>query len=302
MAFNYETGVANTPLDLLTKFRTFVLAHGWGSGVPSVGDFVLNNPDAELYIGFDATATTLDFRGALGFNAGNAWNDQPNHSGQSFVCNMGAGPYTAYHFFVGDEDGFDYAHIALETSATHYRHLVFGQLIKAGTYDGGFYCDGCAPNLTTNIINSADAGQHVYVCDANNTLNAQGHVQADFDGKVNNWATLFSSQTQTDTRAVGSCRTLGFLDPAFAVGVQQWNLRTPMWPLNYFVNRPSNQRSPIGRIPHMRFLTIRNFTPGELVTVGGETWMVFPFHRRQTEAVAGSVASSSTYGYAYRRS
>lgn len=305
MAINYQTGVASSPLDLLQKFRTFLLAHGWASTTPSGGDYVLNNPDGDLYVGFDATSTDLLFRGALGANAGLSYDNQPNNSGSTFTVNVGAGPYTAYHFFVGDEDGRDYAHAVVEISALHYRHMVFGQLIKAGTYDGGVYCDATRFDLSSGLINAPTAVHHTVICDTIQSVSQAGHIRVDYDGKVNNWCRLRDSAANPggDTNAaLGSVRTNGIDEPLFAAGVQQWNLRTPMWPLNYFVQRPSSLRSPVGRIPHMRYMTIRNFTPGETITIGGEQWMVFPFHRRQVDAVAANVASSGVYAYAYRLS
>lgn len=301
MAFNYQTGVASSPLDLLQKFVTFATSHGWNDNVPASGDVVLINPDADLFVGFDATTSELNFRGALGYDGLLAYDAQPNNAGRTFALNLGAGPFTSYHFFVGDEDSRDYAHAAIEVSANIYRHMAFGQMLKSGAFTGGVYCDGTYLQDDTTSRHQPDSQWHQVICDAFASINQNAHIRVDYDSKINNWCRLTTDLTDTNA-ALGSYRNNGILKSLMDAGVQQWNLRTPLWPLQYFVNRASNLRTLVGRLPHLRAISMRNFTPGELVSVGGEQWQVFPIFQRQINNVANTVISSGIYGYAYRRS
>lgn len=299
MALFYETGVASSPTDLLDKLRTFLASHGWTASVPASGDVVLHK--GAIFAGVDATSTVWNTRGCLSYDGLLAYNAQPNNAGITHDLNIGAGPYTAYHFFAGDEDGNEYAHVAVEISAGLFRHWALGALVKSGTYTGGVYSDSTFLSTATNEINIASHQAHRHICDSQNVTNEKGHIWIDYDSKVNNWQVLRAYNDLATTGAVGSNRGFGIHEGLISIGWQHWNLRTILFPMHYFANRASSSRSPIGRIPHMRALNIRNFFPGEIITVGGDDWQVFPVFQKQLTQPANTVPSSLLYGYAYRR-
>ncbi len=299
MALFYETGVASDPTDLLNKLRTFLASHGWTASVPLSGDVVLHK--GAIFAGVDATATVWNTRGCLSFDAGLAYNAQPNNSALTHDMNLGAGPFTAYHFFAGDEGGQEYAHVACEISAGLFRHWALGSLVKSGTYTGGVYTDSTYLDTSTNVINSSGSGEHRHICDSANTTKEGAHIWIDYDAKANNWQQLRAYDQTTSTACLGSTRGQSLHIGLIAIGFQQWNLRTILFPMHYFANRASSLRSPIGRIPHMRALNIRNFFPGEIITVGGDDWMVFPVFQKQLTTPGNTVPNSGLYGYAYRR-
>jgi hypothetical protein len=103
----------------------------------------------------------------------------------------------------------------------------------------------------------------------------------------------------TATFHTGSTRVGGFYANFMNIGYQRWNFRTPQWPMLYFANRASSLRSPIGRMPNIRAINVRNFFPGQEVTISGDTWKIFPVFQKQTEAVANTIVSSGLYGYAH---
>lgn len=300
MAVNYETGVANDPADLLTKLITFITGLGWSADVPLSGDAVLSR--GTIFAGVDATATTWETRGCLSFDSGLAYNAQPNNAGITMQVLWGAGPYTAYHFFVGDEGGRHYAHVTVEVTAGSFKHWVLGELVKSGTWTGGTYVDGVRASTNSLTMNNAHTGDHRSICDANNTASETGHIYIDYDSKVNNWGILKAADEIDEADSLsGSYRSDGIYASVWGVGDQGWNLRTPLFPAIYFANRGSNLKSPIGRIPNFRFVHLRNFTPGEIVTYGSQEWQVFPMLvRYDTQPTQGNV-STGHYGYAHLR-
>lgn len=300
MAVNYETGVASTPADLLTKLITFLTGLGWTAQVPLSGDIVLSR--GTIFAGIDATTTGWDTRGCLSFDGGLAWNAQPNNSGVSQNTLWTAGPYTAYHFFAGDEGGRYYAHVTVEISAGSFKHWVLGELVKSGTYTGGTYVDSVRADTNSLTMNTSNSSGHRSICDANNTGSETGHIWIDYDSKVNNWAILRAAdENDQEDAACGSYRNEGIYVPFWTIGDQGWNLRTPLFPAMYFANRAAGLRSPIGRIPNFRFIHLRNLTPGELVTYGGQTWQVFPMLIRYDTTPSDGNVSSGHYGYAHLR-
>lgn len=294
MAVAYQTGISSDPADLMGKLASFAVANGWTQGAGSTGAVLAKGA---IYVGYNTASDEIFLRGALGYNAAAAWNAQTNNSGFTVTVDCGAGPFTAYHFFIGDEDGQDYIHVVIEIAAGRFRHFSLGKLLKHGLYTGGTYVDGTNWANDTNNQHVPDSGNHQVICDAN-TNAGNGHVHVDYDSKTNNWQQI-NSATFATTRGIGSTRSSGIGNLFPLISVQSWNLRNNMAPLTYFVNRSDSLRSPVGRIPNMRSLGLRNLTPGETLSIGGDDWMCFPIIQR-TETFTNTIESSGMYGYAYK--
>ena len=298
---NYQTGVATDPTDLINKLNTFLDAHGWTTDSPASGAVVISN--GTIFAGIAVTTTEWQRRGCTGFSGGAAWNAQPGAAAFTDICNWGAGPFTAYHFFVGDEDGIDYVHVSVEVSANTFRHWVLGGLVKSGAFVGGTYCDSTFADFSNIFaMPEADYAGHRHICDATSDVQVS-HIWADYDGKATpNWQRMRSAGNTADVDAcTGSSRNKGIL--AFMTGTQDqgWNLRTPLFPATYFANRAANLVSPLGRIPNFRLVSVRNFTAGEIITYGSEQWQIFPVFVRHTSTPGTGVLSSALYGLAHRR-
>lgn len=293
---DYETGISTDPADLVSKLATFAAANGWTVNSPTSGRVFVKG---SIYVGVGSDSDEVFARGALGYDAGSAYNAQPNNSAMSTVMDIGVGPFTAYHFFVGDEESCDYINAVVEYAAGKYRHLAFGTLIKRGVYTGGTYVDSTNWNNSTLYQNDPNDAQHQVICDANSS-GGTGHFACDYDAKTNNWQRVITAAGTA--YALGSARTNGMNQIYNAVGIQKWNMRNLLWPLSYFANRASSLRSPVGRIPNMRMVRMDNLTPGETLSIGGDNWMVFPIIQR-TESYGSSssaIESSGMYGYAYK--
>lgn len=302
MSVAYETGAATSPTDLLNKLITFAELQGWNAQAPFSGDTVMTigATDVGIFAGIDADATSWITRGCMGFSVAQPYDEQPGHSGVSHSVNWGAGPYTAYHFYVGDEGGSDYIHVTVEVESGIYRHWALGKMVPFGAVVGGIYSDSTFLELSENYVNTPTSNLHRYICDSSSTLN-NAQAWADHDGLTNVWQVLSSGNAFDAAQWVGSARDQSLFSSLVEIGHQRWNLRTPLWPLVYFANRAASLRTPVGRMPNFRQVNMRNFFHGELVTIGTETWQVFPVFQKQTEAVALDVVSSGLYGYAHLR-
>lgn len=292
---DYETGISTSPSDLLSRLVTFAVTNGWTNTAASGGGNVLNKNGA--YCGLSTDSTNLLARGCLGASGGLAWNAQTGNSALTVTVDCGAGPFTAYHLFAGDEGGREYLNLVVEYAAGRFRHLALGQLIKHGSYTGGTYVDGVNWNNSTTTQNSPDNSGHQVICDAN-SAGGTGHVHCDYDAKSNNWQRIITGTATTS--GLGSARSSGMGQIFPNLGVQNWNLRNNLAPLSYFVNRASSLRSPIGRIPNMRILGMNNLQPGETLSIGGTDWMCFPIVQRTEGAQPNTVETSGFYGYAYK--
>jgi hypothetical protein len=302
MAVVYETATASTPLDLLDKFKAFASANGWEQGLLSDGTSYIFHASAILGVTIvgDNAAGVWTQRGLMQFDTGLGWDHQVNASPNAQGMNLGVGPFTAYHFYSGSEAGSPYLHVTVEVTASVFRHLVIGQLVKYGTVSRGIYSD--CTWLDTNFfnINNPEGGSHRHICDS--VANVQfASVQADFDSKANNWVTMREAGYFGTEAGIGGTRTQSISYPLVLMGAQNYNLRTPIYPCEYYANRASGLRSPIGRIPNFGGINITNFSPGELVTYGSENWQVFPVFARTVGGIPSGQVASGGYGYAHLR-
>lgn len=298
----YETGVASSPADLVTKLAIFAAANGWTRNSPSSGEVLSKG---QVIAGLGTDASNVYARGATAVANGSAWSAQTGNPGYSVTVNTGAGPFTAYHFYTAVEESKDLLFAAIEVSSGVYRHLLICDLIKRGSYTGGAYVDGQYHNTSTTYTNT-DSSYHTYLCDASHSNGPQnGHAWCEFSGTASpNWMRVCDAGDFTaNTRGTGTFRYSGKISTLIGIGWQRWNFRTPLWPAELFINRASSLRSPIGRVPGFRFCNLRNHTPGEILTIGGENWQLWPPISRADTWGSGSssIPASGHYGYAIKR-
>lgn len=294
----YETGVASDPADLLAKMETFAGSNGWTVSTPTSGKVFRKGT---IVVGASTDADELFLRGAITYNSGTAWNAQDNNSGQTLDINLGAGPFTAYHFFIGAEDSNDYFHGVIEISANVFRHFVFGRLVRSGTYDGGVYVEGVRWSTASQAPGNPNSASHITIADANGTT-AGSHLWIDHDSKTNNWQMGVASTASTAYQ--GNGRSSGMIDiQLLTIRNQRYNLRTPLWPAQLFVRRASSLLSLAGRLPDFRHVSIENFVPGDIITIGGVDWMLFPVCQKTDTASHNNASPPNSYyqGYAYRK-
>lgn len=303
MTVAYEAGVASSPADLISKLGTFAAANGWTVSAATVG-VVFRNGD--INVGVNTDASIIYLRGAVGYDSGAAWNAQPGASPQNISSNVGAGPYTAYHFFVGDEADSDHVHCALEIEAGIYRHISFGRVVPYGVITGGTYVDAVWWQSGVTNANLLQTSSHRHICRAAATtggISGWAHLWCDYDSKTDNWQinNLGGAFPRTES-LFGSCGPgLGacLFNALTLVGGMKWNLRTTLHPLEYAVGRPESLTTTVGRIPNMRQLSLTNYAPGDEIAIGGETWKVFPIMRRNIATPPAGQINSDLYGYAY---
>lgn len=320
MALFYETGVASSSVNLRDRLKTFAEAHGWTVSAtafssPQLAASVIRSPGDVAFLGLGVANDYWSMCGCLGFNAANAYNNQPNHallndSATAMVhrMNQGVGPYTAYHLWVGDEDGNDHIHLCIECTAGVFRHWTFHKLVPFGALTGGWVTDSTWHANVTNWTQDPETPAHRSICDSNRNYQfavdspgpGEAHFWLDYDAKSNNFVAMDQSGAIDSRRGLGMARNRGLFAEQLYIGYQRYNLRTPLQPLIYFANRGANLRSPIGRVPNMRRVIMRNLFPGETLSIGGVDWKCFPECVRQVDPVANTVASSGLYGYAYR--
>jgi len=318
----YETGTATNPSDLVSKMIVFAEAQGWTVSSQTTTPTLYpgsNTPGrvfskGTLVFGIGWSSNGIYVCGATGVNGSANWNAQTgstitNSTGVCSWANEMPGPYQSYHFFAGTNP--DYFHIVVELGAGIFRHIVFGSLVKQGTYTGGAYYGATywafGPVSNVYYQNSVESTYHHVPFDvwSNVFVRERWGVRADIDGATNKW---FHVANTSPNRARGFVRNSGFGESLWKRSPSDFNQLTPLIPIPVMVERSSGSLfSPIGYAPDMRFLNITNFAPKDVLTIASDEWMIFPFVQKSFD-LSGASSTQSTlpsnsglYGFAYKR-
>ncbi len=343
----YETGAATDATDLMNKLQVFAAANGFTvDNYNGTTHFLSISRVADnLYTTFywDNTNTIALYQ-ALGYAGGSAetpWT-QVDDSGNGNsniallyqgrqVSEIGAGPFTAYHFFAYDSPSYS-IHIVLEFSPGLYRHFGFGAINKSGVWTGGAWVAGHLWNPGGNPAFSAydlpNSGNHsvlldgrfspgslfytTYGTDAGGTLHLEG-----FDGQASGakWGHAVGVNTNDDrvgddrggtqrVRISGGCRQgialsqFGWLLPDLSNGF------IPIVPFEVFYHKDdadagSNHWYYLGRMANVGHIHLHGIDPAQELTVGAATWIAFPAVRKSV--VGGNNQESANMGIIYNK-
>lgn len=323
----YETSTASDLADLVQKLFTFAVANGW---TQDRLDFV--NGEAALHRNnvywsmrwIVATPLTLSHHQALGYTGGNDGGDHPDDSGNGYndattktnalldnersVPDLGDGPFN-YHFFESDV----YLHCAVEISSGVWRHFGAGTLTKRGDWTGGEYVYGhvhVSGNLTSTTNTTLMDGLFNSTTDAVKRQAATLHVEG-LPGEAGSskWGNIWGNKSFTTaepTDDAGNAKVtiqggykagpiaqhFGFLPAGSTSGL------VPMYQFALFYLEAASTRAYLlGYMPDVRGVNIANFAAAQEVSIGSDTWVVFPDSQKST---SGTNASFNR-GVAYKK-
>ncbi|MCP4897724.1 MAG: hypothetical protein GY906_12190 [bacterium] len=323
----YETGSATSIEDLIDKLFTFATGLATTTWVEDELDLTANYGTlhyGNCYVSFrwDATAETdLAVYQSLGWTSSTEPHNQDDDSGAGDttipidssrrVNFMNTGPYVAYHFFAG-EGSTPYIHIAVEVDTGRFRHFGFGNIIKLGTWTGGEYAYAhfWSPNDEDNPIYT----QHVFGLDGiytGNDIGATLHIE-DFDDQSvdEKWAMFCSRPRPAGTDRAGEDRAVirGGARGGFWGYYMNWidysspNAYKPMAPIAmawYDTAGSPDTWIWLGEWPDVAIINIGTLTAAQELTVGLDTWMVFPWVRKQY--LLDGTEESWNAGIAYKK-
>lgn len=77
---------------------------------------------------------------------------------------------------------------------------------------------------------------------------------------------------------------------------------SPLLPYNIYLERPENKLSLICQFENARFVRVDNYENEQILTLGHERWMVFPFYRKNVVERNGghNIRHTGTFGWAIR--
>jgi len=291
----YQTGTFTSLADLHTTITNFCVANGWAStsGILSkAGVHVkLDSTSSADYL-LTKIGTGDDGLGAL-TNAGSSFNTSAVYVLKNFISTI-TFPATYHLISLGSPDAI---FLIINYNVTDCQHLAFGNCLKYGNWVGGQFLSATA-GANSSSLNPLQEYSRVNNNAGYNTLggsgaflysaydNYQGPARssslfnADFDGV--GW------RANVDGNAVTLSETFGAaaLAAPFLKTLNPINLQPTMGPCLFVVGRPAGFSSIVGSMPHIRYLRVDNYQPGDVISVGSQKWIVFP-HRNVTNHNGG---------------
>jgi len=314
----YSTGSATNIDDLFDKISTFLVTAGWTENNRASG--ILSISDGAMYNNLFEDGSNITMSPATSYDGGAAWDSQPGqHSDYKCKIDGFAGSIATYHFFTNGTG--DYFYGVIEIDPGFYRHIIFGTMCKLGSYTGGQICCAQYLNYTGSTRNfktydstktsSAPFGSQVK-SDNDPTNSFCSMVRADsLDSNTDNWHMLALEGNLPTTGSRAFSTAFDFNDPEdisdrtinwgykdwFRSSPNSYNSLTAFAPIHIYIKRPSDFYSPMGFMEDIRAVTITNFTPGEILTIGSDDWYIFPISAKGLTAID----FSGVAGYAVRK-
>ncbi len=221
----------------------------------------------------------------------------------------------------------NYFHVVVETSAGNFKHFGCGQLAKFGDWTGGEYVYGqhiaatgttlvgVAVNNTAILDGLASDGGTPAVNNMEEfvaTLHVESLPNQVASGK---YAVFMGNQGSgnlgNDRQAAPKARGHffgGFRAGPYARPLSRFMAATdlsghmPLYPIVgfYWDRSTGDVYGPMGYMKDVRGCSLRNLVGGDELTIGGDTWIVFPTRARWTGS--GAHTSTSDYqGIAYKK-
>lgn len=311
----FETGVSTSPSNLLALLNTRLSTDGWtivrnnglaesGSSLQlSVSDPAATETNQFNFVAFDTPVATSRWEFQLATGDGGASVNFYNHTGtpnssgsngtftrfghtHASTADQGfSGTSIAYFFFSGaNPSGDRYCHIVLEGTAGVYWHAMFGTIEKAGAFTGGQYT---AASLTQHTV----SGLHWPFQFAPSIVSGKPWIRFD---------NVFSSGSPGWRELNGQFGNIGGASPVlgmFGGGLDDQTQRTPFAPMlvPYWASETptvgSTQYVLAGHLPDVMQCSMEGREPGETVTLGSDTWHLFPVHRKTTDGVSTTTAA-----------
>lgn len=320
----YQTGTATGPEDLLDKLFTFASTNGWTVQESTTGTRAHLSKN-NVYIGFYYTSSFIKLYPARGYTSSTepdaqpnvAYNDTLSSSSTGCIVTQITGPYNAYYFF---EDEV-YLHVVILVS-DYYRHFGFGVGVQSGSFNGGEYFYSHEINQSA-IIDIPTATSHAYPLTGvyTNTYHLYGGTfvygrkatspETALSGATEANTKWFNSQTSaaalndSDGDKFGLLNISGTISNQFAnelsVGSSNLNGFSPLAPIDIYIRKTTDTPDsvyPLISIPDLRAVNIKAFTDAQEITIGSDTWVVFPLTKR---GINTGYESCGNHGLAYKK-
>ena len=233
--------------------------------------------------------------------------------------NMGTSGPT--HLWVFEDT--NYWHAVILRDSEFYEHFGSGVLTKYNDWTGGEYCYGHVHDTTFNSDTAIKGTSSILLdglaLDGTGRLNMEEyaatlHIEGMAEQTTEIWGVVMGSQASANLGVARDASARIHILGGFRGGMLNFPLSfgqfagttqrglVPMYPivLGYWDRTADEVYGPLGVMPDVRGISLKNFASESEVTVGSDTWVVFPSYRRKDVDTSGT-GYSMLQGIAYKQ-
>lgn len=257
---------------------------GWTvTNDPGNGDCLIELPGktAKFRLGMDTYSYSSSSYGGLSYEL--LLIDMENVA-SPFRCGANwIAPITRMYVFAG-ETPEPWSLITFETAPNYFVHAYLGYMDKLGSYNGGAVCDASFWGLGLSSDDRKWDGESAHLLFGGwNDVSSSDRI-----GGLQIDDVAAPSETYFFTNRSGVAKAGGGFGDAYSFllsGVEHSGIDggITFHPITLFADLASDGwHTPVGCVPGVRAVNLAPFQTGEVITVGGEDWQVFPLSNRLT--------------------
>lgn len=297
----YATGSATSAADLLTALQNACTANGW-----TLAGSVLHNGTA--YTRLQVVGNYLEVLGGTGIDGSNNLTGAGPGAARLQPLTTSAWSWPAlYHVMVFADE----VYLIVQHGVGRWLWLAFGASPAPGIASAGRWYGASVPDAdpykcrigfgTGTVVSTSQL-----ICS-----------MAPFWRPDNISASLMNTFAQVDLDSItwtGETAPQGVVsataDRAATLLLKSqpnaWNSQTTLVPIKAYMQRASSKVSPIITLGNARYTRVDNFTDADILTIGADKWMVFPFYMKNTADrdgttfYGGVLEDTGTFGWAIR--
>lgn len=276
----FQSAIVNSAADMRSAIETFAQANGWtlSSGVLSKNGChtLLSNPSAsELRI---QNAKNGIFSG----------NEISVRYSRIFLTSW---PSAATLNMVAFSNP-DTIWVTMNFDVVRFMHIGFGNIAKYGTWTGGqwFHAQHTSRTKDSNVTSSVD-GQSSPNSQNGSSECALFWSPTNYDSWYGGYAENTASSIECDLRGriweppqVSDPSNLHNIQVPTVTAVTHkknpnvFNGQTILTPFQLWLKASDGFMQCLGHVGHLRFVKLKNYNPGDLITLGSEKWKLYPWH------------------------
>lgn len=193
-------------------------------------------------------------------------------------------------------DSPDEVYVIVNHSVNVYQWLAFGAASISvpgnGTWLGASFFEANASGLSINPNGGGAVAANPSLFSYNNATGATG---------INGFVHHQLPDSSGDWLGIGNAGWCSLL----ATQPNSWNSESVLFPLRAWCDRSENRISCVAELQNARHIRIDYYEPGQILTLGSDRWMVFPWYRKNINArdggsSSGATAHTGTLGWAIR--
>lgn len=301
---SYSTGTVSSLNDLRTAIFNACTANGW-----TLSGDVLHKGSA--YFRLQVVGASLQLCGGTGKDGVNNLTGPATKFVQ--VSNTGVPTgivYPAtYHIHIGATP--DEVYVVINHSTDYYQWLAFGQShipLAAGTgnWFGATHPEAFNPSTGAISIYVTGSGGIAYSSGALFWSSQLGVVTIT-NSLIHHGLSGGTGWSGTGNPNTDGGRALAIeaVAPLLTISPNAFNGESLLLPIPVMVGRPSSLYSLVAQPKFSRYIRLDNHAPGEVITIGGEQWKIYPWMKkdainRNGSHDGGGITHSGTLGWAIR--